>query len=173
MPRSIVFVFILMVSSGIYSQEKEKPGSLSTQASFSDFLPSDFQLNIDVYYEYGLEIGRYDLQKILPGLYLKAENYSFDTGVSNVQGGGYIFKYQVKNSRTYFITGPQITRLAVGKERISNFGLSAGIGHEINDNLILEARYFQNLNSESYSSDYDHLQSPVMNPLTLKIKKSF
>ncbi|MCH4823341.1 hypothetical protein ML462_09145 [Gramella lutea] len=124
--------------------------------SFIEYLPSDFDLNRGLNYNYGLENGKYDLEKILRGLYLNSENYYFETLGTNVKGGGYIFKYQKKQSKTYMVAGPQFTQLInVNGERIYNFGVRAGVGHEINDNLSLEARYFQNLNPRSYSSGYD------------------
>lgn len=171
--RNLIIFLIIFSSIGSKAQEKEELGSFNSENSFLNYDGSDLQLKGDFLHQNGLYDGMYNLESFISGLYLKPENYQLISPTSFTYGGGYLFRYNIKNSNFYLLAGPEITIYGdISGQRIYNYGFGAGLGHEVTDKLSLEARYFQNLNS-SQQSGLDVFQPLQMNTLSLGLKTSF
>ena len=166
------FLVLICAFCCLPTNAQEEPSILNNNRSFLSYAALELQLKGDLMNDNGRENGRYDLSTVISGLSLQPEYYEVADQFPESSGGGYMFRYNVQDTDFYLLGGSQYSVLKTVNGPVYNYGLSTGLGYEVNDKVNLESRQFFNLNSD-YDPNLDAYQHPVVNPLSLGIKTKF
>ncbi len=170
-----LLLFISAVAIG-FSQETEFNNSiLYVHGKFLKYDGSSLQFTKEMLPKDELMInGEYDLDNIIPGLFLRPESITFDSPILQAYGAGYTLKYYIGESDVYVIGGIQSTMYTdFSGARSFEFGLNAGLGYDLTKNTQIEGRTFQTLNNYSTDNAFQPVQLTPMQPISLGFKTKF
>ncbi|MCP9200747.1 hypothetical protein MKO06_12570 [Gramella sp. GC03-9] len=116
----------------------------------------------------------YSLESLLPGLFFRPEQFSLDSPFINAYGTGFNLKYYPFSSNLYIFTGMQYVRYDTPETaRVTNFGLNAGLGYDLNENTQIEGRLFHSLYNSINTEAFQPVQFTPVQPLSLGFKTKF
>ena len=116
----------------------------------------------------------YSLESLLPGLFLRPEQFTLDSPFLNAYGTGFNFKYYPFKEDLYLFSGMQYVRYDSPETgRVNNFGVNAGFGYDLNENMQIEGRLYHSLYNSIDTDAFQPVQFVPLQPLSLGFKTKF
>ena len=172
--KALLLPVIILLSFTGYSQDiqgnslqKYEPEHFATSKQVRNGAEAREYRNIFNRYNYSLE-------SVVPGLFIRPEQFSLDSPFINAYATGFNLKYYPFSSRLYIFSGMQYVRYDTPETaRVTNFGLNAGLGYDLNENTQIEGRLFHSLYNSINTEAFQPVQFTPVQPLSLGFKTKF